>query len=208
MGRKLFAVVVALVAAQVFSGCYVLRELNWDKDKIDPGEKSTATIGLQGAGNTTTAAIARGATGDAGRFFLAVVGEGSGGFDISRPTFDSKDQLGAKEKLTRDDELLDLAFDDGPCSGLLPFRRQQGAPPGRAWRTQDDVESTNKFIESKMRAKVADDAPGGGFFGFVVSGQWIDDGDDVPEDPDTSDDEISCTGFTTTTFKIKGPQGP
>lgn len=204
MGKKLFAVVIALVAAQVFSGCYLLRELSWDTDKVKPGDKTTATIGLQGSGSTM---MARGATEQEGRFFLVVLAESSEGIAIKRPTFDSNDQLGAKEKLIRDDALLEFAFDQPPCDGLIPFRRQ-GTGPGGAWRTESTVPNTEKFIQAKLKAAVADDAPGGGIFGLVASGEWIDDGDDIPEDPGSSEDEITCTGFTTTSFGVKGPEAP
>ena len=206
MGKKLLAVVIALVASQAFSGCYVLRELNWGTDNVKPGDTSTATIGLQGSKDTV---MARGATStSAGRFFFAVIGEGGEGLTLKRPKFDSNDQLGEKQKLVKDDDLFDVAFNsNNSCTAFLPFRRQ-GSPPGVLWRSEDDVKASNKFIQSKMKAKVANDAPGGGFFGVVMSGYWIDDGDDVPEDPDTSDDEINCSGFTTTTLGIKGPVAP
>jgi len=205
VGKKLLAVVIALVAAQAFSGCYVLRELSWGTDNIKPGNTSTATIGLQGSEDTVRA---RGLTASDGRFFLTLIGEGGEGLTLKRPKFDSNDQLGEKQKLIKDDELFDVAFNgDTSCSNLLPFRRQ-GSPPGILWRTEADVVPSGKFIQSKMKAKVASDAPGGGFFGIVLSGQWIDDGDDVPEDPGVSDDQIDCSGFTTTTLGIKGPVAP
>ncbi len=205
MGKKLLAVVIALVAAQAFSGCYVLRELSWGTDNIKPGNTSTATIGLQGSEDTVRA---RGLTASDGRFFLTVIGEGSEGLTFKRPKFDSKDQLGEKQKLIRDDDLFDAAFSGGTsCSEFFPFRRQ-GGPPGLLWRTEEDVRPSSKFIQSKMNAKVENGAPGGGFFGVIMSGQWIDDGDDVPEDPGSSDDEITCVGFTTTTLGVKGPVAP
>jgi len=202
VGKKLLATVIALVAAQAFSGCYFLREMSWNKDKLDPGETSTATIGLQGTGETM---MARGATETQGRFFVAALAEGSEGITLKRPVFDSKDQLGAKEKLIREDALLEYAFDDGPCSGVIPFRRR-GMGPGGAWRTEDTVANTEKFIEAKMKAKVANNAPGGSLAGLVASGEWVDDGDGIPEGP--SDDQITCTGYTTTSLEVKGPEAP
>jgi hypothetical protein len=202
VGKKLLAVVVALVAAQVFSGCYVLRELSWDKDRVKPGETTTGTISLQGGVNP---ARARGLTAPQGHFFLAVAGENSAGLSFRRPTFDVKDQTGQKEKLTQDSQLFDLAFDiGGGCTNFFT-RRQQGGPPGQLWRTQDPVADANKIIQAKLKAKAADSSPGGGLLAVVASGEWIDDGDGVPEDPASSDDEINCTGFSTTTLSVKAP---
>ena len=39
MGKKAFAIVIALVATQLLSGCYILRELNWSKDLVPKGEE-------------------------------------------------------------------------------------------------------------------------------------------------------------------------
>lgn len=199
MKKKLLVCVGALVAAQLLSGCYVLRELSWDKDKVPAGEKSTATLGLQGTGSTV---MARGGSSDEGRFFLVVTGESSGDLTFKRPTFDSKDQTGQKEKLVEDQDLLNLAFDQGSCASAVPFR--QGGPPGLLWRTEGDAEETSKIIEAKLKAKAATDAEEGGFGGLILSGYWIDDGDDVVEDPASSDDDIGCVGVMTTTLLVKG----
>ncbi|MDQ2675411.1 MAG: hypothetical protein M3Y34_01260 [Actinomycetota bacterium] len=211
MGKRVLAVVVALVAAQVFSGCYFLRELSWSVDKAKPGEKTVATVGLQPTGGPSMRLLRGPGSGDS-YFFLGAAGELTEGIEFKRPIFDSKDVTGQKEKLIADPELYDLAFEDGPCGSLItaPIRRGGGFPvPGVAYRTEGTVSSdTRKFVEAKQKVKVDNGAPGGGFFGLMFSGEWIDDGDGIPEDPETTDDEISCTGFSTTTFQVKGEFAP
>lgn len=207
MKRKLSVAIGALVAAQLLSGCYILREISWNKDKVNDGDKTTATIGLQPTGGSFGRVAARG-NGTEGRFFLFAINENSEGVDLRRPTFDSGDVTNQKEKLTRDNALRDLAADGG-CPIPIAFARQGPFSGGKVWRTDDDVSSaTNKFVDAKLKAKVAQDAPDGGFFGLIASGIWVDDGDGVPEDPDSTDDEIDCTGFTTTTFQVKGTEPP
>ena len=198
MKRKLLVCVGALVAAQLLSGCYVLRELSWDKDKVPAGEKSTATLGLHGTGSTV---MARGGSSDEGRFFLVVTGGGSEDLTLRRPALDSKEQR-SKGEVFRISAIPNL-LDQGSCAAPpRPFR--QGGPPGLLWRTEDDAEETSKIIEAKLKAKAATDAEEGGFGGLILSGYWIDDGDDVVEDPASSDDDIGCVGVMTTTLLVKG----
>jgi hypothetical protein len=208
VGKKISAVVFALVAAQLLSGCFVLRELNWSTDKVKPGNKTTATISFTPSGSSP-AALTRGAPSNT-HFFLAVLGPTSDGVTFKRPKFDSDDVTNQKEKLTSDDEMFDYALQNESCNSVLAVITRGGSgPPGELWRSQDPVNSnTNEFVEAKLKAKVDDEAPGGGFFGFVFSGYWDDDGDGVVEDPATSDDVIECAGQTSTSFLVKGPIEP
>jgi hypothetical protein len=203
--KRLLVVVGALVAAQVLSGCYFLRELNWTKDKLDPGGSSTAKIGLQPSGSV----MARG--GNDGYFFLTVLGEGNG-IDFNRPVFDTSDVTGQREKLTRDNALRDFVYESGECGpfGVFRERAERGNVPAILWRTESPISSapSRKFLNAKLKANASQDASG--FGGIVSTGQWIDDGDGVPEeednDPNTQDDRISCTGQTTTSILVKGAQ--
>jgi hypothetical protein len=61
----------------------------------------------------------------------------------------------------------------------------------------------NKFVDAKLKVKRTSDDQSG-FAGVIISGEWLDDGDGVPEDPGATDDEIDCTGETTTSFLMKG----
>lgn len=203
MGKKLSVIVFALVAAQIFSGCYVLREIGWSKDKIKEGEKTKATISLQSSNSGSK--TLRGVAGE-GRFFLASFAEQSEGLSLKRPIFDVGNVIGQKEKLVQDDALADLVFTDENCPTPVTARRGPGPSPDTLWRTEGDVnENPNKFVDTRLTAKVANGAPGGGLFGLIYTGAWIDDGDGVPEDPATTDDEIFCSGIATTTFVVKGP---
>ena len=153
--------------------------------------KSTkATIGLQPSGDDAES-----------YFFMGMAGKGAG-FTPSRPVFDSENVTGQKEKLIVDDDLGEFV----ECSGFLAARAQRGPSPGALiWRTENEVSTAKetKFVDVKLKAK-RNSNDQAGFVGIIISGEWVDDGDGVPEDPDTSDDEIDCTGESTTSFLMKG----
>lgn len=192
MKKKLIVCVGTLVAAQVLSGCYFLRELDWSKDLVPKGENTTATIGLQPSGAN-----------DDTHFFIVFVGEGEG-FTPKAPVFDAENERGLKEKLTPDSTIGD--FLEESCQTFEPSASRRGASGLGVWRTEDVVPSDKetKFVEAKL--KVVRDSPngGGGFGGLIITGEWIDDGDGNVEDPETTDDDISCTGEATTSFLLKG----
>jgi hypothetical protein len=193
MGKKVLAVVVALVAAQVLSGCYFLRELNWNKDIVPKGEDTTATVGLQPSGEPKSTSY----------FFMGATGKGVG-FTLGRPVFDSKDVTGQKQKLIEDNSLGDAI--GGNCDVFTPVRSVRGpGVPSELWRTDEEVHAdTNKMVQAKLKAKRNSANEGGGFAGLIITGEWEDDGDGIPEDPETSDDEIMCTGESTTSFILRG----
>jgi hypothetical protein len=203
--KRLLVVVGALVAAQVLSGCYFLRELNWSKDKVEPGGSSVARIGLQPSSDV----MARG--GDDGYFFLTVLGDGEG-IDFNRPVFDTADVTGQREKLVRDNALRDFVYENGNCGpfGVFRERVERGGVPAILWRTANPINSapSRKLLNAKLKATAAQDSTG--FGGIVSTGQWIDNGDGVPQeedsDPNTQDDQIRCTGQTTTSLPAKGAQ--
>ncbi|MDX6585762.1 MAG: hypothetical protein QOI31_235 [Solirubrobacterales bacterium] len=191
MGKKISAVVIALVATQLLSGCYFLRELNWSQDVVPKGKNSTATIGLQPSGAD-----------DDTYFFMGMVGKGSG-FTPKAPTFDAENVAGLKEKLIADNSIGDLL--DENCQTFAPAVRR--GPPGLAvWRTEDVVPSDKetKLVVAKLKAKRDSPNQGGGFAGLILTGEWVDDGDGVPEDPGSTDDAITCTGESTTSLLLKG----
>jgi hypothetical protein len=190
MNRKLFAVVGALVAAQLLSGCYFLRELNWSKDIVPRGESTKATIGLHPTGSPETS-----------YFFLGAAGEGAG-FSFKAPVFDANDVTGQKQKLVEDDAIGE--FIDEQCQTFAP-PISRGGSAGSLWRTENEVSSEQeKLIVAKLKAKRNAPNQGGGFGGLVITGEWIDDGDGNVEDPESTDDEILCTGESTTSFVMRG----
>jgi hypothetical protein len=192
MGKKILAVVVALVAAQLLSGCYFLRELNWSKDNVPKGESTKATIGLQSTDEAKFDSY----------FFLIAVGEGAG-FTFKSPVFDAEDVTGQRQKLIADSSIGDFIGDQ--CQLFAPPISGRGPVEAPIWRTENEVSSdTQKMIVAELKAKR--DAPnqGGGFGGLVITGEWIDDGDGNIEDPETTDDVVQCTGESTTSFLLKG----
>lgn len=195
MKGRIFAIVLALVATQLLSGCYVLRELDWSKDKIGKGEKSTARIGTVGAN-----------LGDPGRVFVL------GFFDtenvsVKSAKFDTKKAIGKTKKLVADDELLSIAGNEDSCFGAVPVRRGAGGGTTgvKLFRSKGVVKETGKFVDASLTLKAANNNDGGVAIGSVGMGYWIDDGDGVPEDPDASDDEIGCSGTSSTVVLKKGP---
>jgi hypothetical protein len=61
-----------------------------------------------------------------------------------------------------------------------------------------------KLVVAKLKAKRDSPNQGGGFAGLILTGEWVDDGDGVPEDPGSTDDAITCTGESTTSLLLKG----
>ena len=188
MGKKFCAVVIALVAAQILSGCYLLRESNWTKDKVQAGKSTTFEAKLVGTSADPT------------RFFILPRLDGD--VQIRKPVFDTKEKLGPPKQLVEDAVLGQVAVDTGSgCdASVVPPPRQGPSIPSRAYKTPNPVQSLeNKFVTATFKAKVAASQPTG-VAGVVYVGYWDDDGDGIPED---GDDAINCTGFTTSAFLVK-----
>ena len=192
MTKKLIVCVGVLVAAQLLSGCYFLRELNWSKDVVPKGENTKATIGLQPSGDE-----------EADYFFMGLAGKGAG-FTLGVPTFDSKDVSGQKQKLVEDAELNGLIGEN--CDLFIPQARRGAVGGSLLWRTEDPVTAAKeqRLVDATLKAKRQAPGEGGGFVGIFITGFWSDDGDGIPEDPASTDDEIECTGESTTSFLMKG----
>jgi len=189
LGKKFLAIVVALVAAQLLSGCYLLRESNWTKDKVEAGKSTTFEAKLVGT------------SADPSRFFI--LPRLSGDVDIRKPVFDTKEKLGPPKQLVEDAVLGQVAVDTGEgCdASIVPPPRQGPATPSRAYKTPNPVQTLeNKFVTATFKAKVAASQQSG-VPGVVYVGYWDDDGDGIPEG--NSDDAINCTGFTTSAFLVK-----
>lgn len=191
--KKLLVIVGALIAAQVLSGCYFLREINWSKDLVPKNKSTKATIGLQSTDATEDS-----------HFFLGMQGKGAG-FSLKKPVFDSRDDANLKQKMVEDLSLGELI---GSECDLFSPTGARGPSTGGIWRTDEEVKSVKaeKMLQVKVKAKrLSNDS--GGFAGIVVTGFWRDDGDGVAEDPGSSDDEFGCTGEATTSFLMKGNSG-
>jgi hypothetical protein len=187
MNKRLLVVVGALIASTLLSGCWLMREASWTKDKVDPGEKTTLRVGLFPANEKEN-----------DRFFLGFAFKGEN-VQFGPAKFDATGELGKPKKMIRDAALRDVIADDDLCGDQLP------GEPSFVFRTQNNVtDDTRKFIEATLRARTPRSADGGGAGGFLVTGGWRDDGDGIPEDPDLSDDELACTGVSQSAFVIKG----
>ncbi len=188
MGKKILAVVGALVAAQLLSGCFALQQFNWSDGKVKAGDNVTGDITL----------IGNGAPGDEKSYFWVYLDRAliDDGTTIKKVRFDSKKTLAKKPVKMVEDPALAAAYEEVGC---------QFAPTleGTLYRTKKRVSSaTRKLPHATFKLKTSDESIG--YIGFVTTGDWLDDGDKVPEDPDTTDDEISCTGSTTTFLPAVG----
>jgi hypothetical protein len=190
MGKRLSAVVLALVAAQLLTGCYFLRESNWTKDRVKAGKSTTLEAKLIGG------------SADPSHFFIMPRLEGD--VSIRKPHFDTQEKLGPQKTLVEDAVLGAVAVDSGQgCdASIVPEPRRHGPQPAsRAYKTANEIPAaSNKFVTSTFKAKVAPSQTGA-VVGVVYVGYWSDDGDGIPEGND--DDSINCTGFTTSAFMVK-----
>ena len=184
--KKIGVVATALVAAQLLSGCFLLREAGWSKDKVKAGDATTFKASLIGSGE------------EAAYFFILPRLEGD--ISVRRPVFDPKAVLGKRRKLVEDAQLGAIAVASGNgCDAALAQPRQGPSPPSRAYKTSKEIPAPeNKFVDATFRAKVAESALKGPVFGVVYVGYWNDDGDGIPEDNDQ--DAINCSGFSTSGF--------
>jgi hypothetical protein len=199
MRKKVLAIVVALVAVQLVSGCYQLREFDWSKDQVKPGDATTGRISLTGVDDKVD-----------GRFFIfvSVLSEDLAA-KFPSASWDTNGVFGKPKKMVKDSGLVTAARDYGGCDGVF-VRRQHGPPPivELAFVTRKNVrDDAPRFVEAELRSKLANGATSGPI-GNVATGEWIDDGDGVPEDPDMTDDEIDCTGSVTTSYGAKGQEPP
>jgi hypothetical protein len=186
--KKLPVVAGALVVAQLLSGCYVLRESNWTKDKVEIGKSTTFEAKLVGTSANST------------RFFI--LPRLAGDVSIRRPVFDTKEKVGSRKKLVEDAVLGQVAVDTGVgCDASVVPPRRGPSVPSRAYKTPNPVPSANnKFVISSFKAKL-DPSQTSGVAGVVYVGYWDDDGDGIPEG--NNDDVINCSGFTTAAFLVK-----
>jgi len=194
VGKKVLAVVVALVAALLVSGCYSLREFNWSDDKVKPGNSTTGKMSLTPSDDVTD------------RHFFIFVSVITEEFSAKFPSakWDTTQVFGNPKKMVKDPALETAALDYGGCQSVFAVPRRGIDIEEIAFVTNNAVrDDTGKFVEAKLKSKLTDDAEGGPF-GVVQTGAWLDDGDGVPEDPDVSDDEINCYGAVTTNYASKG----
>jgi hypothetical protein len=196
--KKGLAVGVGVLAASVlFSGCFFMRSLSYTKDKIAPGERTTARVSLHGdtAKDPETP------------FFLLFA---EGGMKLAKGgKFDTTGAFSGPVRLVRDNALSGAAQDS--CGNIVArkLRSRRGLGLMTAVRTREPFAATNgrKIIQAKLPMRATGDAFNA--VGMVLAaGGWIDDGDGVPEDPEGSDDLFQCGPPYTTSLLIKGGTPP
>lgn len=183
-------VVAALASALALSGCFLPRELDWTRDQVKPGKATTMKLSLMSEPGDRSVV---------GRFFMAFPHEKTKGIRLEKPRWDTTRVLGKRPKpMVRDAALATVLREAGVCDDY-PDEKV------RVWRTRAPQRGAGrKFVEVSQRAKVGKRAPGGGLFGMVLTGVWIDDGDGVPEDPSLGEDSYECSFPLTTSFGVRG----
>jgi hypothetical protein len=170
------------------TGCIAQQGFHWSNRAPDAGDTTKGVFDLQG--------VPQGEPTDA-YFFVGVSGKGSG-VNPKPGKFDPGDKIGEKQNMVADAALAEAYQTecDSPIGAFYMFR------------TQDPVKSSpnpRKLFGANLRLRTQQG--GGGFAGFVQTGQWFDDGDGEPEDPGSSDDEYNCSGLSTTFVGTKGFEG-
>ena len=184
MKRLTFAA-CAIAMSLGLSGCITQTGFHWTNAQPKAGKTTKGIVDLKGQ---------PGPDGEPNKayFYISLVGEGDGVTPKSFK-FDPGNVLNAKGKMVDDPDVADFADTEcGPVSGDLSYRTQ--APV--------KTSPVDKLFQATFKFKMADE--GGGFGGFISSGQWFDDGDGEAEDPGASDDTYECSGLTSTVVSTKG----
>jgi hypothetical protein len=175
------------------SGCFAMRTLTYTKDKVDAGKRTNALISV--AGSTS---------GNEHPFFFLASEFGSKVVNGGR--LDTGGVAGGPADLRRNNALIPFAQDNCPTEGIA---KGPGAVTSSLVATEDPFTVTheNKFMNAKVPIKAATAAKGGDAVGLWM-GSWFDDGDGVPEDSSSSDDDYVCQPPYTSLFRIKGGAPP
>ena len=176
--------------AFAMSGCFVMRTLTFTHDTVKKdGGKTTALISVSAQSEN-----------DEYPFFYVI---SEAGAVPKTGRLDTKGKFSGPVKMKRDDALQTFAADD--CQSSI-------APKGptvqeRLIATKDPFTAHNavKFMDAKVPIKMEGNE-GDGLAIFM--GSWLDDGDGVPEDPDTTDDDYSCQPPYITAIGGKSPPQP
>ena len=143
MGKKVLAIVVALVASAAPERLLFPARAQLEQGHRSQGENS------QGDDRTRSRPAKPGSTPTSS---WRIVGKGSGFSVPKTPTFDADNVTGLKEKLMTDSSIGDLI--DEQCSLFVPPIARQGSGQGAVWRTEGVVTRTRrKLVVAKLKAK-------------------------------------------------------
>jgi hypothetical protein len=183
------------------SGCFFMRTLTYNKDKVKPGGVYTAKITLGHDQNSP----------DEYPFFFVITE------DNSKPTdkgeFDSKSVFSGPVALTHTDQSQNISqYGTQGCQIAGGPKRGPGGISGRNIVTTnspfDSSGNAAKYILAKVPIRMLKDAPGGDAV-LIWMGTWMDDGDGVAEDPGGSDDDYTCQpAYTSYIVEKGGPPAP
>jgi hypothetical protein len=183
---KKFAFAASAIAMGMgLSGCITQTGFHWTNAQPKAGDTTKGIIDLKGQ-------TGQGGEPNKAYYFIDIVAEGDG---VTPKTFkfDPGNVLNAKGKMVSDDDIANNSDSDcGPITG------------GSTYRTETPVKTSpvDKVFQATFKVKM--DGAGGGFGGFISSGQWFDDGDGTAEDPSASGDTYDCGGLTSTVLNTKG----
>jgi hypothetical protein len=190
---KKFLLVAALgVLVFSMSGCFVMRTLTFNKNRVDPGGVFKMQIGV--AGQTESS--------NEYPFFL-FLGE-AGSLPTNGAKLDTKGKSGGPVamKHTADSDALAVAAQDVcqfPTSGKGPF----SITGDNVIVTKDPFESQKPGMKANVPVRLQPaNNEGEGF--AIWMGTWMDDGDGTPEDPAGPDDDYFCQPSYTSFILGKG----
>jgi hypothetical protein len=206
----------ALVLLGSLSGCAILRTLSYSNDRPKIGHKTTAKVTVT---PTPTTSIVRpdrlfgrgGGSATTERPFFGLFTESSVPLQLRPGVWDPKGVLNdGKRKLVADPQLADQLTNSDSCQQLLGGGARTAGrgsgPPFKLVRTKATVtisnNETRKIVPVSLPIKVPGSTPNDtvGELMVFISGSWVDDGDNTPEDPSASGDEIECSGIMSSTL--------
>ena len=121
-------------------------------------------------------------------------------------SFDTEGVFDGPVPLKKNDALIEFAGES--CEGSIPIAKRGPSLEPSLVATEDPFVATNerKFMDAKVPIRAAEVGNIDGLAIFM--GSWEDDGDGVPEDEDTTDDEYDCQPPYVSAIRIKGGAAP
>ncbi len=193
MKKRILLAASSVAVGLGLGGCVAQTGFHWTNDGPKKGETVKGIVDLKSLPQTST----RAKRGAAGTYFYVILNGEGDGVGLKGFTYDPKEVVGPKVRMVKDADVANYGGANcAPASGGIGYRTKVRVNP----------DPKEKPFDTTFRAKLA--AAGGGFGGFVSSGQWFDDGDGVAEDPSNSDDRYECSGFASTVLSSKGFGAP